>query len=152
MISRRGSRPPAGTSNFSRLIVHWLCRRYFRSTIKINVHLFIPTIGIFAFQMSIDIIISKRRELTIGTIGTFECPLVAKWSPFILTHWLVASFPTCLAVPPTGKHVFTPFEKASNSLMRPSSRSRSIYHSWCCTLFLLPVFVRKRLSCRWDSK
>ena len=24
----------------ARLIVHWLCRRYFRSTIKINVHLF----------------------------------------------------------------------------------------------------------------
>ena len=103
-------------------------------------HLFIPTIGIFAFQMSIDIIISKRRELTIGTIGTFECPLVAKWSPFILTHRLVASFPTCLAVPPTGKHVFTPFEKASNSLMRPSSRSRSIYHSWCCTDYIIAQY------------
>ena len=85
----------------------------FIKNIKTN---YIPAIGIFAFQMSIDIFISKRRELAIGTISTFECPLVAKWSPFILTHRLVASFPTCLAVPPTGKHVFTPLEKASKQV------------------------------------
>ena len=61
-------------------------------------------------------IIYTGDSIKVGTIGTFECPLVAKWSPFILTHRLVACFLTCLAVPPTGKHVFTPFEKASKQV------------------------------------
>lgn len=85
----------------------------FIKNIKTN---YIPAVGIFAFQMTIDVIISKRRKLTIGTIGTFECSLVAQWSPFILTYGLVACFPACLAVPPTGKHVFTPLEKASKQV------------------------------------
>ena len=62
----------------------------FIKNIKTN---YVPAVGIFAFQMSIDVIVSKRRKLTIGTIGTFECSLVAQWSPFILTYGLVACFP-----------------------------------------------------------
>ena len=58
---------------------------------------------------------SNRLDAISGLLNRIRLSSRERY-PRILTHRLVACFHTCLAVPPTCKHILTPFEKASKQV------------------------------------
>ena len=74
----------------------------------------IPSILVFSRQMLVEVFISKRRELAVWTFRTLELLLVAELAiPFIAANRLVTCFPSCPAVPPSGKNILTTLEQTT---------------------------------------
>ena len=81
----------------------------------------ITTVFVLALQMTIEVLISEWREMSVRTICTFVFLFVAYASPpFIDTDRLVTALASCFAEPSSRKHIFSALEqgmKNGNTLL-----------------------------------
>ena len=72
----------------------------------------ITTVFVLALQMTIEVLISEWRKMSVRTICTFVFLFIAYASPpFIDTDRLVTALASCFAEPSSCKHIFSALEQ-----------------------------------------
>ena len=72
----------------------------------------ITTVLVLALQMTIEVLISEWRKMSVRTICTFVFLFVAYASPPLVdTDWLVTALACCFAEPSSRKHIFSALEQ-----------------------------------------
>ena len=72
----------------------------------------ITTVLVLALQMTIEVLISEWRKMSVRTICTFEFLFVTYASPPLVdTDRLVTALGSCFAEPSSRKHIFSALEQ-----------------------------------------